>query len=97
MSETTPIPTRRSTASYNASRLPISTTGFTVTPAAAMEQFDCVAGFQLLHLGGDLRLADIDRPRRGGEAPFGGNGMEGPELRIKHSNFQYIKFNIHIC
>ena len=41
--------------------------------------------FQFLDLMGDGRLAHVQRHGSAREAALGSNGMEGPELGMKHS------------
>ena len=52
--------------------------------AAAMEQAGAVALLQSLDLDGDRRLAHPEEARRLGKAAFGGDRVEGPDLRMVH-------------
>ncbi|WP_248310057.1 hypothetical protein [Bosea sp. WAO] len=69
-----------------------------LTPAApADEQLDAVLVLKRTDLGGERRLADVERRGRGIEATGTGNGMERAKPRVTHRKKLSIGTEKSIC
>jgi hypothetical protein len=67
------------------------------SPRSADEEFDAVSLFELPHLNGQGRLADIQDFGRGGKAAMHGYPVEGAKLAEHYWHNQWYALLICIC